>query len=218
MCYIFIDVYHTCYIVPNKVAGGVRAPPACRDINSNRESKPMSTTLKSIAQKCRQKTPKLPAASRLPAKSSTSAKMTPPKNGASVPPRSAHGSKASENLEASTSKKSNRSSRKPGSKFYRQGFSRPAVVRFAKIAEMIGANEPVNCTTIAERFEVCTKTAHRDLEYLQDQLGMVLEYDQVHHVYRLVDCPPSVTAFLKLITPEQTALRRKRANWIGGLS
>ncbi len=49
-----------------------------------------------------------------------------------------------------------------------------------------------NCFTLARELEVATKTIHRDLEFMRDQLGLPLEYDRARHGYFYTE---AVTAF-----------------------
>jgi len=37
-----------------------------------------------------------------------------------------------------------------------------------------------NCRTLADKLEVSTKTIQRDIEFMRDQLGLPIEYDQLH--------------------------------------
>lgn len=44
-----------------------------------------------------------------------------------------------------------------------------------------------NCFTLAAELEVATKTIHRDIEFMRDQLGLPLEYDRARHGYRYTE-------------------------------
>jgi hypothetical protein len=77
---------------------------------------------------------------------------------------------------------------------------------------MLRNGRPVNCSTIADRFEVCIKTAQRDLEFLRDRLGVPAEYDPQGHTWKLGESSP-VVAFLRLASPGQVSARRQAAMW-----
>jgi len=40
-----------------------------------------------------------------------------------------------------------------------------------------------NCFKLAREYEVATKTIHRDIEFMRDQLGLPIEYDRAAHGY-----------------------------------
>ena len=44
-----------------------------------------------------------------------------------------------------------------------------------------------NCSTLARRLEVSTKTVQRDLEFMRDRLNLPLEFDAVHNGYRYTE-------------------------------
>lgn len=90
---------------------------------------------------------------------------------------------------------------------------RPAIERMAYIAEMLRTRQPFNCTTIAEHFEVSTKTIMRDMEFIQYRLDFDIEYVGREHTFRLVKAPESTAAFLFLAAPVQSS-RRRAAQWM----
>jgi hypothetical protein len=139
----------------------------------------------------------------------TSHNPKPPRNGASVSKPYKRGSRASRTPADSTSRPSKKSSAKPGSDL---SSSRFAIQRLAEITELLRCGRPVNCTAIADRFEVSTKTAQRDMEFLRDRLGVPAEYDPQAHTWRLEESSP-VVAFLQLASPGQVSARRQAAMW-----
>lgn len=52
-----------------------------------------------------------------------------------------------------------------------------------RIHQLLQAEQKPNATTLAEKLEVCTKTIHRDLEFMRDRLGLPLEYDPLANGY-----------------------------------
>lgn len=52
-----------------------------------------------------------------------------------------------------------------------------------RIHHLLQAEKKPNATTLAKELEVCTKTIHRDLEFMRDRLGLPLEYDSVANGY-----------------------------------
>jgi len=49
--------------------------------------------------------------------------------------------------------------------------------------QLLRNNKYPNCTSFAAEWEISTKTAQRDLEYLQDRMGAPLEYDALKRGY-----------------------------------
>lgn len=64
--------------------------------------------------------------------------------------------------------------------------------RIAFIARKLREGEPINCTTVATHFEVCTKTAQRDFDFIRDRLGWELVYDQEERSFQLINAPTPV--------------------------
>ncbi len=52
-----------------------------------------------------------------------------------------------------------------------------------RIHHLLQAEKKPNATTLARALEVCSKTIHRDLEFMRDRLGLPLEYDSKANGY-----------------------------------
>ena len=70
--------------------------------------------------------------------------------------------------------------------------SRPPLTRMLAIHGQLAEGRHPNCFTLARELEVATKTIHRDIEFMRDQLGLPLAYDRVAHGYFYTE---SVTSF-----------------------
>jgi proteasome accessory factor B len=70
--------------------------------------------------------------------------------------------------------------------------SRPPLARMLAIHGQLAEGRHPNCFTLARELEVATKTIHRDIEFMRDQLGLPLAYDRVAHGYFYTE---SVTSF-----------------------
>jgi proteasome accessory factor B len=57
-------------------------------------------------------------------------------------------------------------------------FSRPPLARMHRIHEALQRGSHPNCSTLAREIEVAVKTIQRDIEFMRDQLGLPIEYDQ----------------------------------------
>ncbi len=77
--------------------------------------------------------------------------------------------------------KAKSSSRRPRAE--RELHSRPPVERMLAIHEQLQRKAYPNCTTLGRDLEVCTRTARRDLEFMQDRLQLPIEYDDLKHGY-----------------------------------
>jgi len=55
--------------------------------------------------------------------------------------------------------------------------SKTQAERLLALDQLLRDNKYPNCTSFAAEWEISTKTAQRDLEYLQDRMGAPLEYD-----------------------------------------
>lgn len=55
--------------------------------------------------------------------------------------------------------------------------SRPPLTRMLAIHRALQADSLPNATKLAERFETSTKTIHRDIEHMRDQLHLPIEWD-----------------------------------------
>ena len=62
--------------------------------------------------------------------------------------------------------------------------SRPPLERMLKIHEALQDSAQVNCTNLAKKLEVSTKTANRDLVFMRDRMNLPLEYDPQTYVWR----------------------------------
>lgn len=70
--------------------------------------------------------------------------------------------------------------------------SRPPLARMLAIHNQLADGRHPNCFKLARELEVATKTIHRDLEFMRDQLGLPLAYDRAAHGYYYTE---SVTSF-----------------------
>lgn len=66
------------------------------------------------------------------------------------------------------------------------GASRPAVYRIFYMAQLLREGRMKSARLTAQRLQVDEKTIHRDLEFMQDLLGMELAYDAQTRSWRLV--------------------------------
>lgn len=65
----------------------------------------------------------------------------------------------------------------------RTGQTRRPLARIHVIHEILSAGKYPNCTTLADRLEVSTKTIQRDLDFMRDEFGMPLEFDPQRNGY-----------------------------------
>src|SRR5687767_11605071 len=56
--------------------------------------------------------------------------------------------------------------------------ARPPMERMLRIHHAIQAGTFPNASKLAADMEVCTKSIHRDLEFMRDRLELPLEYDE----------------------------------------
>ena len=61
--------------------------------------------------------------------------------------------------------------------------SRPPLERMMRIHQAIQSGKFPNASKLALELEVCTKSIHRDLEFMRDRLDLPLEYDARHYGY-----------------------------------
>jgi len=59
--------------------------------------------------------------------------------------------------------------------------TRPPYARMVRIHQMLTDRALPNCSTLADEFEVSYKTVQRDIDFMRDQMGLPIEYDQVDH-------------------------------------
>ena len=62
-----------------------------------------------------------------------------------------------------------------------QQLSRPPLARMLRVHEHLQTSRRTNCRTLAESLEVSKRTILRDLDFMRDQLGLPIEYDQSAH-------------------------------------
>lgn len=62
--------------------------------------------------------------------------------------------------------------------------SRPPLARMMRIHEELQDGNFTNCSKLAKKFEVSTKTIMRDLAFMKDQLDLPVEYDQQTYGWR----------------------------------
>ena len=75
--------------------------------------------------------------------------------------------------------------------------SRPPLVRMQYMHQQLQSNHYPNCATVAEYFEVSTKSIQRDVDYMRDLLHAPIEYDQKK---RVSNAPASVkTGKMKML-------------------
>ncbi len=65
----------------------------------------------------------------------------------------------------------------------RSGQTRRPLARIHLIHEQLSAGTFPNCSTLAKRLEVSTKTIQRDLDFMRDEFGMPLEFDPQQNGY-----------------------------------
>ena len=59
-------------------------------------------------------------------------------------------------------------------------FSRPPLARMMQLHAQLHARKFPNCRKLAHELEVSQKTIQRDIEFMRYQLGLPIEYDQLH--------------------------------------
>ena len=62
-----------------------------------------------------------------------------------------------------------------------QQLSRPPLARMIRVHEHLQTSHRTNCRVLAESLEVSKRTILRDLDFMRDQLGLPIEYDQTTH-------------------------------------
>ncbi len=58
-----------------------------------------------------------------------------------------------------------------------RGHSRPPLARMVRIHEWLMEHRFPNCRKIADEFEVSPKTVQRDINFMRDQMGLPIDYD-----------------------------------------
>jgi predicted DNA-binding transcriptional regulator YafY len=69
---------------------------------------------------------------------------------------------------------------------------RPFVERIHWIAGQLRSGRHINCSAIARRFEISTKTAMRDIDFLRDRLRYDIDYDEYDRTFTLLRAPEPV--------------------------
>ena len=70
--------------------------------------------------------------------------------------------------------------------------ARPPLVRMMKLHNELQARSFPNCRKIAQELEVSTKTIQRDIDFMRDQLGLPIDYDQLQFGFYYTE---AVTSF-----------------------
>lgn len=65
--------------------------------------------------------------------------------------------------------------------------SRPPLERMLRIHHAIQEGGYPNATALAAELEVCTKSVHRDIEFMRDRLGLPIEYDARRNGYHYAE-------------------------------
>ncbi len=73
-----------------------------------------------------------------------------------------------------------RSNRARGKRPVGEQFSRPPLARMMQLHAQLQARKFPNCRKLAGELEVSEKTIQRDIEFMRYQLGLPIEYDQLH--------------------------------------
>ncbi len=68
--------------------------------------------------------------------------------------------------------------RRPSKPDNQAGRSRPPLERMLRIHQAIQSGTYPNASNLSFELEVCTKSVHRDLDFMRDRLGLPLEFDQ----------------------------------------
>lgn len=61
--------------------------------------------------------------------------------------------------------------------------SKTQAERLLALDQLLRTNKYPNCTSFAADWEISTKTAQRDIDFLRDRMGAPLEYDALHRGY-----------------------------------
>jgi predicted DNA-binding transcriptional regulator YafY len=62
-------------------------------------------------------------------------------------------------------------------------YSRPPWERMMRIHQLLQGKEYPNCSKLAREFELCTRTAKRDLDFMRYRLNLPIEYDSRRNGY-----------------------------------
>lgn len=69
----------------------------------------------------------------------------------------------------------------------RQPTTRPPLDRMMQIHAVLLTGKFPNCSTLGRQLEVCTKTVHRDLEFMRDRLNLPVEFDAVRNGFHYTE-------------------------------
>jgi len=61
--------------------------------------------------------------------------------------------------------------------------SKTQAERLLALDQLLRTNKYPNCSTFAAKWEISTKTAQRDIDFLKDRMGAPIEYDALHRGY-----------------------------------
>ncbi len=65
--------------------------------------------------------------------------------------------------------------------------SKTQAERLLALDQLLKNNQYPNCTSFAADWEISTKTAQRDIDFLRDRMGAPLEYDALHRGYHYTE-------------------------------
>ena len=100
----------------------------------------------------------------------------------------------------------------------RAGVTRRPYQRMFAIHRAISGGGYPNCSTLARELEVTPKTIQRDIDFMRDNFGVVIEYDDKRHGYHSVNGLPDFPGFvmgaeeLAALFLTRTALESRRGS------
>ena len=68
-----------------------------------------------------------------------------------------------------------------------QQVSRPPLHRMMRMHAELQSGRFPNCSTMAAKLEVSTKTVQRDLDFMRDQMGLPIEYSALHYGFHYTE-------------------------------
>jgi proteasome accessory factor B len=78
----------------------------------------------------------------------------------------------------------------------RSGITRRPYQRMFAIHRAISKGGYPNCSTLAEELEVTPKTIQRDIDFMRDNFGVIIEYDDKRHGFHAVNGLPDFPGFV----------------------
>ena len=78
----------------------------------------------------------------------------------------------------------------------RAGITRRPYQRMFAIHRAISKGGYPNCSTLAEELEVTPKTIQRDIDFMRDNFGVIIEYDDKRHGFHAVNGLPDFPGFV----------------------